>query len=527
MRKILLVLITVGLFPFAAFAQVKSSYLYNTSMPYGTLDIRTYISSSQYYYLQEGKTFAYRESSPGVRTYKYRDMTSWESSPYAQGNMRYKNGTSDKFVMNYRLLKPVNYITSYSAGYPMIVILHGGVERGNCYYNSCFHSDWNYDPNVNSPKAPTAVDHRLLNNDYQLVVGGKEHLDARNLAGTRLPNDPTMPSRAFPGFVLVCQMFNDWSVAAVQDMLRVVQLHAKAYKIDPNRIYLHGLSVGGYAVYESLKRAPWLFAAALPMSATRDANIFTERLEGKIIHHGFWLFQGAKDTNPTISFTRGLVTKLRNAGALVTYSEYADLGHVVWSRAFAEPAFFSWMLSRNNSNIHLYKGNSKIVRSTSTYPKLILPEGFFAYQWQKNGVNLTATGNTLTVTSAGTYRARFSRVANPTETQWNRWSNNVAITETTSASFDDAVIVAEVTVDPEIEVYPNPASADNINLSYSGDDILSLQLIDGLGRQVHHQSFDPAGDTRLGINQQLSDGLYILLIDNGERQFKQRVLIRN
>ena len=142
MRKILLVLITVGLFPFAAFAQVKSSYLYNTSMPYGTLDIRTYISSSQYYYLQEGKTFAYRESSPGVRTYKYRDMTSWESSPYAQGNMRYKNGTSDKFVMNYRLLKPVNYTTSYSAGYPMIVILHGGVERGNCYYNSCFHSDW-------------------------------------------------------------------------------------------------------------------------------------------------------------------------------------------------------------------------------------------------------------------------------------------------------------------------------------------------------------------------------------------------
>src|SRR5688572_25538463 len=86
------------------FAQVKSSYLYNTSMPYGVLDIRTRISSTNYYYLQEGKTFSYRESSPGVRTNTYNDMTTWESSPYGQGNLRQKNGTSDKFIMNYRLL---------------------------------------------------------------------------------------------------------------------------------------------------------------------------------------------------------------------------------------------------------------------------------------------------------------------------------------------------------------------------------------------------------------------------------------
>jgi hypothetical protein len=527
MRKILTVIFAVGLFSSATFAQVKSSYLYNTSMPYGTLDIRTYISSTNYYYLQEGKTFAYRESSPGVRTYKYRDMTSWESSSYVQGNMRYKNGTSDKFAMNYRLLKPQNYNTAYS--YPLIVILHGGVERGNCYYNECFHSDWNYDPNVNSPRAPTTVDHKLLNNDYQLVVGGKEHLDARNLAGTRLPNDPSMPSRAFPGFVLVCQMLNDWSVPAVQDMIRVVLLHTQKYKIDPNRIYLEGLSVGGYSVYHSIKRAPWLFAAAVPLSATGDANIFTERLESKVIHLGFWVFQGAKDTNPTPAYTRNLVTKLRNAGAIVKYSEYADLGHVIWSRVWAESSFYTWMLSRNNSNIHLYKGNSKIVRSTNTFPKLILPEGFFAYQWQKNGVTLSSTGNTLTVTSAGTYRARFSRVANPTSTQWNRWSNNVTITETTTASFDDAVVVQ----DPEgstlgdIEVFPNPASSDNINISYDGDGEVRVKLVDALGRQVYDKNFNPAVESRLNINGKLNDGLYIIQIDNGEQQIQRRILIRN
>src|SRR5688500_12104550 len=135
-------------------AQVKSTYLYNTSMPYGTLDIRTKISSTNYYYLQEGKTFSFRESSPGVRTNKYLDMTSFESNPYGQGNMRRKNGTVDQFLMNYRLLLPLNYSTTYADGYPLMLLFHGAVERGNCYYNSCYHSGWAYDPNVNSPPAP-------------------------------------------------------------------------------------------------------------------------------------------------------------------------------------------------------------------------------------------------------------------------------------------------------------------------------------------------------------------------------------
>src|SRR6187551_2174032 len=84
------------------FAQVKSSYEYNTAMPYGTLDIRTRISSTDYYYLLENKTFSFRESAPGVRTNTYVDMTTWDSSPYRQGNLRRRTGTKDAFVMNYR-----------------------------------------------------------------------------------------------------------------------------------------------------------------------------------------------------------------------------------------------------------------------------------------------------------------------------------------------------------------------------------------------------------------------------------------
>src|SRR3954469_1798476 len=91
-----------------AFSQVDTSYVYKTGMPYGTLDIRIAKSTTRYYYLQEGKTFSFRESAPGVRTNTYNDGTSWDSSPYTQGNLREKNGNADTFIMNYRLLLPKN-----------------------------------------------------------------------------------------------------------------------------------------------------------------------------------------------------------------------------------------------------------------------------------------------------------------------------------------------------------------------------------------------------------------------------------
>ena len=89
-----------------SYGQVKSNYQYNTSMPYGTLDIRTNISSTNYYYLQEDRTYSFRENSPGVRTNTYLDMTGWDSSPYNEGHLRHKVGSADDFVMNYRLLMP-------------------------------------------------------------------------------------------------------------------------------------------------------------------------------------------------------------------------------------------------------------------------------------------------------------------------------------------------------------------------------------------------------------------------------------
>jgi predicted peptidase len=119
----------------------------------------------------------------------------------------------------------------------------------------------------------------------------------RNAANGRLPNDPTLPSRSFPGFVLFPQNINGWTTVSVQDAIKLVRLIAKKYNIDENRIYVEGLSNGGYAVYETIKRASWLFSAAFAMSAVSDAGVTYYHLEPTIADIPMWIFQGGQDTN--------------------------------------------------------------------------------------------------------------------------------------------------------------------------------------------------------------------------------------
>ena len=426
MKSVLVVLLfCVSL---GSYAQVDTSFVYNTNRPYGTLDIRIAKSSTRYYYLQENITVSFRETS-GNKTNTYRDMTSWDSSPYSEGNLREKIGTSDVFIMNYRLLYPSGYQRSYPDGYPMIVMMHGAGERGNCWDNSCHWADRSWRPSSNTPPAPSDSNHELLNNDHNLLHGGRQHLEARNLAGTRLPNDPSLDPRSFPGFVLFAQNLNGWDNGNTQDLIRLVRLAVKKYNIDPNRIYIHGLSNGGIAVYNAIKRAPWLFAAALPMSAPSESGIINSGMLPEVAHIPVWTFQGGRDLAPTPQRTEGYVRKFREAGADVRYSLYENLGHGTWNTAYKEPDFFSWMRSKSKARIHVFYGNTSICGTTGQGVKLGLADGFLAYQWERDGAIISgATGHDYTATLPGVYRARFSRISrSPGSGQWEKWSAPVTI----------------------------------------------------------------------------------------------------
>lgn len=418
---------TLLLISVSGFSQVDTSYIYKTGTPFGALDIRIAKSATNYYYLKDG-TFTFRESSPGVRTNKFFDMTSWDSSPYQEGHMLEKTATADNFVMNFRLMVPKDYNAEFSPGYPMVIMLHGYGERGNCEFTNCYHATRQWTPASNNPPAPTNPDHLLMNNDHNLLHGGAKHMAAVTRAGGKLPDDPGLDEKSFPGFVLFPQNLNGWDNFAVQDAIRLIRLLIKKYNIDENRIYIEGLSNGGHGLYEALKRAPWLFASAIAMSAIDDGFINNQGVAGSISHIPLWIFQGGKDVNPYPTKTMRYIQQFRNAGASVRYTLYPEIGHGTWNKAFNEPDFFTWMLGQNKSDIHSFEGSNSICSEQGT--RLEVARGFLAYQWELNGQIIQGADSAVFYAKTpGTYRARFARVSNPTEAQWNQWSKPVEMVQ--------------------------------------------------------------------------------------------------
>lgn len=233
------------------------------------------------------------------------------------------------------------------------------------------------------------------------------------------------------------------------------------------------------------------------------------------------------------------MAKFRAAGGLPRYTLYSTNGHNTWLRAYGEPDFFSWMKSKNKANLHAYKGITTIVRSRRQYPKLVLAEGFLAYQWERNGVIISgATSNTYMATAAGTYRARFSRISSaPAASQWNKWSASVNITESTTATgsqtlaMDESELAVEGEAEFTVTPYPNPTQASNLNVQISavGEEPVEIKLVDQYGVEHYRNTFQPETlqpDQRLNTSA-LPNGIYILWVNQGARQLKQRVMIRD
>jgi predicted peptidase len=114
------------------------------------------------------------------------------------------------------------------------------------------------------------------------------------------------------------------------------------YPIDPDRIYLTGGSAGGTGTWDLITRnGTGRFAAAVPITGANDPS-----RAGVIARLSIWAFHGAEDTTAPVENTREMVANLRALGSPVRYTEYPDVGHESWNRAYAEPELFPWLLAQ-------------------------------------------------------------------------------------------------------------------------------------------------------------------------------------
>lgn len=126
-------------------------------------------------------------------------------------------------------------------------------------------------------------------------------------------------------------------LSAVMELVDELLNH---HPIDPQRIYLIGLSMGGFGVWDLLSRWPDHFAAAVSICGGADENAVVAARAVPV-----WVFHGDRDQVIRVERSRRTVDAMRKAEGTVHYNEYSNVEHNSWVKAFAEPDLLPWLFS--------------------------------------------------------------------------------------------------------------------------------------------------------------------------------------
>jgi predicted peptidase len=172
------------------------------------------------------------------------------------------------------------------------------------------------------------------------------------------------PSR-FPFIVVLPQCGKDkiWGEGDMQALaLAALDASIKEFHGDRKRVYLSGLSMGGFGTWELAARNPGRFAAIVPICSgvepqkdwpqlrvtlvddPKIADPFAEvaRRIGKM---PVWMLHGDADPSVPVEQSRRMAEVLKRANAEFKYTEYPGVGHNSWDLAYAEPDLVAWLLS--------------------------------------------------------------------------------------------------------------------------------------------------------------------------------------
>ena len=148
--------------------------------------------------------------------------------------------------------------------------------------------------------------------------------------------------------------------------LATLSAASKEFRGDPKHEYLTGLSMGGYGTWDIASRFPGRFAAIVPICGgivaspdllkefpdlansgyPDDPKSYTE-VARKIGKTPVWIFHGDADDTVSVEYSRKMNEALKAAGADVHYMEYPGVGHNSWDKAYDEPEFMPWLLSKS------------------------------------------------------------------------------------------------------------------------------------------------------------------------------------
>jgi len=204
-------------------------------------------------------------------------------------------------TLGYWLFLPNNYETETGKTYPLLLFLHGLGESGNDI------------DKVKTHGPPKLLEDSTRAKDWQFITVS-----------------PQCPDKV--------RCWSPFQLGLLLDELE------KQYAIDKSRIYVTGMSLGGYGTWGLLYQFPERFAAGVPICGG-----FDPAAAERFVALPLWVFHGGKDIS--VSMSTNMVKAIQTAGGKrVELTIYPDLGHDVWTITYDNPELYQWLSKQSLGN---------------------------------------------------------------------------------------------------------------------------------------------------------------------------------
>jgi predicted peptidase len=214
----------------------------------------------------------------------------------------------------YNILFPKDY--NGRREYPLFLFLHGAEERGNDNTAQLKHVAPIIASAENQKKYPAIlVFPQCPANDFWSSVD-RESTDFR-------------------------PMNTDKTTAAGMKAEQLLENIIAEYKIDKDRVYINGISMGAYGTYSILARHPDLVAAGIGVCGGANLDLIKSYQ-----HIPLKIFHGAQDDVIPVQYSRDLANQLDILSAPVIYTEYPELKHDIWNKVYEDPTTLNWLFDQ-------------------------------------------------------------------------------------------------------------------------------------------------------------------------------------
>lgn len=253
-------------------------------------------------------------------------LTSFAQTPdpeLMQTRQKYSGQFNRKVELGYLLHLPAGYDSKAAKQWPLILFLHGAGERGTNLAAVAVHGP---------PK--------LVKKTATAPKGESEEARRAREASSKALSEQ---------FIIVspqCPADQVWDTDAILGLLDTVQAQ---HKVDATRVYLTGLSMGGYGSWALLAKAPERFAAVAPICGggnSIDYLLVARSKSAALKATPVWAFHGAKDPVVVLAESERMIALLKRLGVKEPQiTVYPEAQHDSWTATYANPKLYEWFLS--------------------------------------------------------------------------------------------------------------------------------------------------------------------------------------